>query len=132
MNNRFIIIGLLVTLFFSCDDNEDDNNDDCLSYKTAYITSVEAPATGTVNEVVNIEVNFQVTNGCGNFEKFIETTNDNIKTIEVEAKYEGCICTTDIPIRTVTYQFLTQDSGNYELRFKSSDSEYIIVNLSIE
>jgi hypothetical protein len=39
---------------------------------------------------------------AGGFEKFIETESGNSKTIEVEAKYEGCVCTLNIPIRKVT------------------------------
>jgi hypothetical protein len=34
-----------------------------------YVTSVNSPTTGTVNETIKIEVNFRV-NGCGGFEKF--------------------------------------------------------------
>jgi hypothetical protein len=52
--------------------------------------------------------------------------------IEVMAKYEGCICTQDAPIRTVNYEFLTKIPGDYELRFKSSEIDFITINLLIE
>lgn len=55
-----------------------------------------------VNEKNNIKVNFRAATGCGGFGKFIETDNNNIKNMEVEAKYEGCICIANTPIRTVT------------------------------
>jgi hypothetical protein len=38
----------------------------------------------------------------------------------VEAKYEGCVCTLNIPIRTVNYDFTASKSGDYQLNFKSS------------
>ena len=111
----------------------DDNNeeDECIINKIEYVTSINSPNTGTINETVNIEVNFKVRNGCGRFGKFIESENGNIRNIEVEAKYEGCICTQDVPIRTVNYEFKTTNSGNYELKFKSSPTEFITVNLTI-
>ena len=55
-----------------------------------------------------------------------------MKIIEINARYEGCICTQDAPIRTVNYEFITQIPGNYELRFKSNDTDFITVNLLIE
>ncbi|EGV42836.1 hypothetical protein BZARG_3032 [Bizionia argentinensis JUB59] len=128
------IILIIPIIFFgiimSCTDN-DDREDECITNKTEYITSVNSPKTGIVNETINIEVNFGVSNGCGGFGKFIETQNGNNKTIEVEAKYEGCICTQDAPIRTVNYEFIANSVGDYELNFKSSSTEFITVNLTI-
>lgn len=54
-----MVIGMLV----SCSD--DDKNEDCISTQTAFVTSVDAPETGTVNKALNVEVSFQVYNGCG-------------------------------------------------------------------
>ena len=114
----------------SCnDDNKEE--DECITNKIEYVTSVNSPNTGTINDTVNIEVNFGVFNGCGGFGKFIETENGNIRNIEVEAKYEGCICTQAFVSRTVNYEFKSTNSGNYELKFKSSPTEFITVNLTI-
>lgn len=120
-----IIFGLLA----GCSD--DDKNEECISSQIAFVTSVDDPKTGTVNKPLNIEVSFPVYNGCGGFGKFIEKKDGNTRVIEVEAKYVGCICTTDIPIRKVNYEFVTNKAGNYELKFKSSPTEYITINLTI-
>jgi len=120
-----IIFGFLI----SC--NNDDKENECISSKTEYVTSVDSPTTGMVNEKINIEVNFQVYNGCGEFGKFIETQNNNTINIEIEAKYVGCICTDNLPIRTVNYEFIPNSAGNYKLNFKSSPTEFITVNLTI-
>lgn len=131
------IIGLLFLILFysSCNNNDDDNEEEetneCIEYKTTYVTSVNSPTNGSVNETINIEVNFGVSNGCGGFGKFIETENGNTKTIEVEAKYEGCICTQNAPIRMVNYEFTASNSGDYELNFKSSPTDFITINLMI-
>jgi hypothetical protein len=128
----FYLTALIIisSLIISCE--KDNQNKDCIEYDTGYVTSVNSTTTGTVNETINIEVNFRVLNGCGGFEQFIETENGNIKTIEVEAKYEGCICSQDVPIRKVNYHFIASKSGDYELNFKSSPTEFITVNLIIK
>ncbi len=112
-----LIISLLLFVIFSCS-KETENN--CVENRIAYVSSINSATTGKVNENINIEVSFGVNNGCGNFGKFIETQNGNTKTIEVEARYEGCVCTLDAPTRKTNYVFKTQNSGNYILKFKSS------------
>ena len=129
MKRKNIILLISIVIFGIVVSCNDDN--ECITNNIEYVTSINSPNTGTINETVNIEVNFKVRNGCGRFGKFIESENGNIRNIEVEAKYEGCICTQDVPIRTVNYEFKTTNSGNYELKFKSSPTEFITVNLTI-
>ena len=129
MKRKNIILLISIVIFGIVVSCNDDN--ECITNNIEYVTSINSPNTGTINETVNIEVNFKVRNGCGRFGKFIESENGNIRNIEVEAKYEGCICTQDVPIRTVNYEFKTANSGNYELKFKSSVTEFITVNLTI-
>jgi hypothetical protein len=124
-----LILSALLLVIFSCSKEEQENN--CIENKTAYVTSINSPSTGIVNENINIEVSFGVNNGCGNFGKFIETGSGNTKIIEVEARYEGCVCTMDAPTRKINYVFKTQNSGNYIFKFKSSSTEHITVNLAI-
>lgn len=124
-----LILSTLFLVVFSCSKEEPENK--CIENRIAYVTSINSPSSGTVNENINIEVSYGVNNGCGNFGKFIETGSGNTKIIEVEARYEGCICTMDAPIRKTNYVFKTQISGNYILKFKSSSTEYITVNLAI-
>jgi len=123
-----LIISIILLVIISCSKDHDNS---CIENRTEYVTSVNSPSTGTVNESIIIEVSFGVDNGCGNFGKFIETGNGNTKTIEVEARYQGCICTQDAPTRKTNYVFKTQNSGNYTLKFKSSSTEFITANLTI-
>ncbi|MCJ7756680.1 MAG: hypothetical protein MUP24_00930 [Gillisia sp.] len=129
MKKYIITLSILLTINISCSEND---KNDCVENKLAYVTSVNSPSNGVINEITNIEVDFGVNNGCGQFGEFIETENGNVKIIEINARYEGCICTQDAPIRTVNYEFITQIPGNYELRFKSNDTDFITVNLLIE
>jgi len=129
MKRYIITLGILLMLNISCSEND---KNDCVVNKLAYVTSVNSPSNGVINEITSVEVDFGVNNGCGQFGEFIETENGNVKIIEIKARYEGCICTQDAPIRTVNYEFLTQIPGNYELRFKSNVTDFITVNLLIE
>lgn len=122
--NKIFIVGLFI-FFISC------NKDNCIESKRAFIVETTTPKTGNVGENINIEIRFGVNNGCGQFGKFIETDNGNIKTIEVEALYEGCACTMDAPIRITNYIFHTSQSGTYYLKFKSSSSGFITDTLII-
>lgn len=127
----FLTVSLFIFSLFSSCVNDDDNVEECIAYVNPYVTSVNAPSTGMVNEIVSIEVNFDVINGCGSFNQFIETENGNTTTIEVEAKYEGCVCTAVVLELTTTYEFMTDTPGDYELKFKSGATEFITVNLTI-
>ena len=133
MKRKNIILLISIVIFGIVVSCNDDNNeeDECITNKIEYVTSINSPNTGTINDTVNIEVNFRVSDGCGGFGKFIESENGNIRNIEVEAKYEGCICTQAFESKTVNYEFKSTNSGNYELKFKSSPTEFITVNLTI-
>lgn len=123
-----IILSVVLLIIISCSKELDDK---CVSNNIEYVTSVISPSTGTVNENINIEVVFGIHNGCGNFGKFIESQNGNTKTIEVEARYEGCVCTQVAGTKSINYVFKTPTPGNYTLKFKSGPTEYITAILSI-
>ena len=129
--STFLSICLVLWVSLGCSD-EDTDDDECISTGVAYVTTVESPSEGEVNETVDIEIEFPVYNGCGGFGQFLETKSENSITIEVEARYEGCVCTTDIPLITVNYEFITDKAGQYELKFSSSETEFItaIVNIN--
>lgn len=123
----FLYVLIAFTLFIAC--NSDDN---CTTFESPYVREVNAPLTGNVNQDISIEVQFSVINGCGEFSKFIETSAGTIRTIEVEAKYEGCACTLNEPIISVNYIFNTSITGLHVFKFKSGDSDFITVNITIE
>ncbi len=133
---NFLVLILISVVIINCDKDDKyhkDNhkNDECIDYTIAFVTDVNAPTNGMVNETINIKVDFQVFNGCGGFNRFIETEKGNVKTIAVEAKYQGCFCAQNAPIRTVNYQFKALNKGKYELNFKSGATEFKTINLTI-
>ncbi|WP_282018573.1 hypothetical protein [Salegentibacter mishustinae] len=127
MKTKVLLFFLLASLI-SC---SDDDSEECIGYRPENVKEVNAPSTGQVDEPVEIQVKFPVYNGCGKFEKFIESGSEQSKVIEVQAKYEGCICTQDIPIITAVYEFTPSTTGVYELKFKSGETDYITVTITI-
>ena len=129
-NNFILMISFLMILALSFSCNEREN--ECISSNTEYVTSINSPTTGMVNETINIEVNFDVSGStCYQSAEFIETSTGNSRSIEIEAKYEGCACSLDISPQMITYQFTASNVGSYELKFKSSPTEFITANLTI-
>lgn len=123
----FFVLSFILVV--SCNTATDD--DTCITTKTEYVSLVTAPSTGTVNQSITFPINFYVFNGCGGFNQFIETQDGSTKTIEVEAIYDGCICTFDIPLITVNYTFTPTTTGTYILRFKSSPTDFITATITI-
>ena len=88
--------------------------------------------TALVNQEVVLTVSFGCFNGCGQFGNFEETTTGNTSTINVNAKYEGCICTQDAPIRTTLYKFKKSQTGTYELKFWQGASSYLTYTIIVQ
>ncbi|CAM4348090.1 hypothetical protein [Gillisia limnaea] len=123
-----LILYLFLAILISC---TNDDPKECIGYRNEYVTEVNAPSSGKINEAVEIEIDFVVNNGCGNFEKFLESGSEQSKTIEVQAKYEGCICPQVTRTITAVYEFIPLSTGEYELKFKSGETEFTTVNLII-
>lgn len=124
-----LIYASLFILLTSCDIG--DNDDVCIFRQGAFVTAIDTPLTAMVNQQVTVEVSFPVINGCGVFNKFIETTDGNTITIAVEALYDGCVCTADVPTRVTTYSFTPTTAGNFELKFRSSNNNFIVANIMV-
>lgn len=120
-SNIKVTYGIIITLFMfitsSCS-NDDDNS--VANYKLTYAISADAASpVGFVGETILIDISFVVMNGCGEFGRFIESGIGLNKNILIEAKYEGLICTQDLPIRKTTYEFTPNAPGEYVFKFKS-------------
>lgn len=125
---KAIALALFVTAgLVSC------NNDDTPSFTTkkTLVSVVTGATTGKVNQEITLNVTFAVDNNCGAFNKFIETTTDKTKVIEVEAKYVGSNCGTTATTKTTTYKFKAAAVGTYTLRFKKSATEFVTQTIVI-
>lgn len=124
-----LLLSLFVIILSSCLKKETDN---CVSYSEAPITEVTGSETGFINQPVNLTVSFGCFNGCGNFGR-LETSQSNDTTIiKVIAKYSGCICTQDAPIRQTNYAFQSATAGTYFLKFSKLDGSFILKQVLIQ
>lgn len=123
------VLMLVATAFTSCSD--DDNTPNAVT-KSSLVTKVEGATTANINVEIPVTVTFSVDNKCGSYNRFIETTAANTKTIEVESKYEGSDCGTTLTSKTAVYKFKSAAVGTYSLKFKKSATEFtthtIVVN----
>lgn len=122
--------GFSILVLFGCNKTQGDK--ECLSYAKAPVTKVEGPQTGLVNQDINLTVSFSCFNGCGQFGNFDQTSNGNTTTIQVNAKYEGCICTQDVPIRQSIYKFKATQAGTYYLKFFQTENTYLIDTIRVQ
>jgi hypothetical protein len=123
--NNSMLIGAVLLLFVLTNCNKTQESNLCLSYQKAPVTKVEGLATGTVNQDIPLTVSFACLNGCGQFGRFEPAVFNDTTTINVIARYEGCICTQDIPTRQTTYIFKATKAGTYYLKFWQTDLTYV-------
>lgn len=109
-----------------------DEGGETIMLKTSYITSVEGPIIGTVDQDITLTAKFNAENSCGEFEKFVETTNANTKTIHVQVKYVGSNCGSNPTEKTVPYTFRVNRAGTYTFKFKKNDTQFINHVVTVE
>ena len=127
-------IALLVvasSVFTSCSNN-DDIPGPSVVLKESLVTVVTGPETANLNQEVSLTTSFVVENSCGAFNKFIETTVGNTKTIVVEANYVGSNCVATPATKTATYKFKSATAGTYNLKFKKTATEFITHTIVVE
>ena len=106
-----------------CSKKQYDSN--CLSYSKAPVTKVEGSAIASANQEISLTVSFVCYNGCGQFGNLEEVIAGNETTIIIHAKYEGCICIQDVPIRQTLYKFKKSKPGAYYLKFFKGENTYL-------
>ncbi len=134
---RFKLKSVLVVLFLStalisCS-NDDDKAESTVKTKTAFVTKIEGPATGKVNDELSYDVTFTVDNACGEFDKIEETTIGETKGLQVVAKYPSEVCTQQVPDpKKTVYKFKATAKGTFEIKFRKSETEFLTQKVVIE
>ncbi|KAF2507166.1 hypothetical protein EYY60_21920 [Flavobacterium zhairuonense] len=134
---RFRLKSVLVVLFLStalisCS-NDDDKAESTVKTKTAFVTKIEGPATGKVNDELSYDVTYVVDNACGEFDKISETTIGEAKGLQVIAKYPSEVCTQQVPDpKKTVYKFKATAKGTVEIKFKKSETEFLTQKVVIE
>ncbi len=125
-NSKFltnIFLVLPIFLFLSC--SRKHHSDTCISYNQAPVSNIEGPKSGSVNQEIDITVSFDCMNGCGQFGRFEQSSKDNATEIKVIAKYEGCVCSDNVPTLQSIYKFKAKKPRIYLLKFFQEDNVYL-------
>jgi hypothetical protein len=100
--------------------------------KLSLVSAITGPTTGTPNQELSFTITYAVENNCGVFNKFVETTTENTKQIEVQTKYEGTSCGTTPATKTTTYKMKPTAEGTYILKFKKTATEFLTQTIVVK
>ncbi len=120
MKSPSIIIIVLCVFFTSCLNNIDPPV--CISTVEAPVSVVTGANSTTVNNAVNLNVSFPITNGCGSFQSFDQAVIADTTFVRVLAKYDGCVCTQVVTTGNATYVFSKPTPGQYYIKFRGDTS----------
>ncbi|WP_281322285.1 hypothetical protein [Flavobacterium aestivum] len=128
-----LFVFFAATVLTSCNKDDDSPSTPELITKNTFVTDVNGPTTGKVDETITLNVLFTVDNSCGDFNKFIDVTIDKEKGLQVQAKYPSAICDKRVPEpKTTTYKFKSSTKGSYQVKFRKSETEFkthtIVIN----
>jgi hypothetical protein len=116
-----LILSLSFITFSSCD----TSTPECWEISGTGTISVDGETETTVNEPLQLLVTYVVVNECDNFYLFFEEISEGVKWITVNVRYDGCNCPGKVVNRVQPYNFVASEPGEYVLRFKVTNSEYI-------
>jgi hypothetical protein len=129
--NQILFFFSLIIVSVGCN-KKNENNSKCLSFTKAPVTKIEGANSALVNQEVILTVSFGCYNGCGQFGNFNEVISGNSTVITVNAKYEGCICTQDLPIRQTIYKFKKSQTGTFDLKFLQTENIYLTHTITVQ
>lgn len=110
---------------------DNGNPDPCINFSHATVLTTTVPTTGIVNNVVEIPLTFLVNNGCGGFGNIIQTNVGNTKTLSINAKYSGCICTLAMNAIKTTFNFIPTIVGLQIIKIAQPDGSFLTYNINV-
>jgi hypothetical protein len=105
--------------------------DSCTNYNHAFVINATVPTTAIVNIPIQIPITFSINNGCGGFGNIVETNFGNIKTLTVNAKYVGCVCTQVMGEITTSYNFTPTTTGIQIIKIAQPDGTFLNYNINV-
>lgn len=127
-----LVVLFLSIVFVSCNNDDDDKPTEPV-VKVAFVTEIKGPATGKVNDELSYDVTFLANNACGEFDKISETKIGEVSGLQVEVKYPSDVCTTQVPDpKKTVYKFKATAKGTFEIKFKKSETEFLIQKVVID
>ncbi|WP_343706014.1 hypothetical protein [Flavobacterium sp.] len=130
-----VIVAVLFLAVSSVACSSDDNGKETPQTisRAANVTAISGPATGKVGVDVNYDVSFIVDNACGEFDRIGSTSIGKEEGFQIEAKYPIGTCANQTPTALHTlYTFSPQSKGTFEIKFRKSETEFLVKKLVIE
>jgi len=124
-----IVIGFHILFAFQCNK---PHQAECRYDEVAPIASANVPDTGLVNTNIPIPIQYNISNGCGNFLNIEEDIQGNNRNILVYARYEGCVCTMVFKTLDTIYNFNASTPGTYYLNFLQSNNSFLRDTITIQ
>lgn len=134
LQSVLVMLFLAVSLISCSSDNDNNKNETPqTTSRAANVTAISGPATGKVGVDINYDISFTVDNACGQFDRISDISIGKEEGFQVEAKYplETCANQTPTSLHTV-YTFTPVSRGTFEIKFKKSETEFIVKKLVIE
>jgi hypothetical protein len=103
----------------------------CTTFNHALVLSATVPINGIVNNPIQIQITFSINNGCGGFGNITQTNVANTKTLTVNAKYSGCICTQVMGEIPTTFNFTPTTTGIQIIKIAQPDGSFLTYNVNI-
>jgi hypothetical protein len=128
MTRLIFIFALFLLTAFRCSKEEDMGP---IEYP-AYISSVYAPATGSVGEPITLDITFTVVNSCGQFGRLATEAHGDTHLIMVYPKYEGQVCAQALKDLITSYTFTPTRKGIYTFQFWQAPEQYLVKAIEIQ
>ncbi len=123
-----LIVAVLAALVVSCNYRKEE--EECREIEITEFSQVEIRDTAISGAEVPMDIAFWVNNGCGQYYRLLQNTDLGYdREFQLQAIYEGCTCTTDLPLRQITLSFKAYVPGTYTLKFKSASGSIVVKTL---
>ncbi|QSW89460.1 MULTISPECIES: hypothetical protein [Flavobacterium] len=125
------ILFLAVSLL-SCSSDDNGKETPQTISRAANVTAISGPETGKVGVDINYDISFIVDNACGKFDRIGNISIGKEEGFQIEVTYPTtCGNETPTALHTV-YTFSPQSKGTFEIKFKKSETEFLVKKLVIQ
>ncbi|WP_343617782.1 hypothetical protein [Flavobacterium sp.] len=125
------ILFLAVSLL-SCSSDDNGKETPQTISRAANVTAISGPETGKVGVDINYDISFIVDNVCGKFDRIGNISIGKEEGFQIEVTYPTtCGNETPTALHTV-YTFSPQSKGTFEIKFKKSETEFLVKKLVIQ
>ncbi|MCB9222857.1 MAG: hypothetical protein R2780_10960 [Crocinitomicaceae bacterium] len=121
MKKILVIAVLLAGAFYSC---KNHGNKPCSEERETAAIIGEFPDSIKADETYTLKVKYVIENSCGSFNRFEVSQMEDVFTVKLISKYEGCSCNLEFAEGSVDFDISIDFPGIYEYKFWQAEGEY--------